>query len=121
MSRSLAAGHPVTLDKVSTIADSLGPPMALPLGHALCAAYVDDMVTVTDDQICAAMVVFAEEAKLAVEPAAAAALAGLLQPLRRRLHGKNVGVVVCGANIDAATYQDQIARGRDHQAALLSF
>lgn len=121
MSRSLAAGHPVTLDKVATIADSLGPPMALPLGHALCAAYVDDMVTVTDDQICAAMITFAEEAKLAVEPAAAAALAGLLQPLRARLHGKSVGIIVCGANIDAHTYQNQLVRGRDHIDALMTF
>lgn len=121
MSRSLAAGHPVTLDKVDTIADSLGPPMALPLGHALCAAYVDDMVTVTDDQICAAMITFAEEAKLAVEPAAAAALAGMLQPLRNRLHGKGVGIIVCGANIDAGTYQSQLVRGRDHIGALMTF
>lgn len=119
MSRSLAAGHPVTLDKVATIADSLGPPMALPLGHALCAAYVDDMVTVTDDQICAAMVTFAEEAKLAVEPAAAAALAGVLQPLRDRLHGKSVGIIVCGANIDAITYKGQLLRGLDHVDALI--
>ncbi|WP_370399696.1 threonine/serine dehydratase [Sulfitobacter sp. JB4-11] len=121
MSRSLAAGHPVTLDKVDTIADSLGPPMALPLGHALCAAYVDDMVTVTDDQICAAMVAFAEEAKLAVEPSAAAALAGVLQPLRNRLHGKSVGIIVCGANIDAGTFQGQIARGREHYDALIAY
>ncbi|UWR11343.1 pyridoxal-phosphate dependent enzyme [Sulfitobacter mediterraneus] len=119
MSRSLAAGQPVTLDKVETIADSLGPPMALPLGHALCAAYVDDMVRVTDDQICAGMVALQQEAKLAVEPAAGAAMAGLLGPLRKSLQGKRVGVVVCGANIDAATYQAQLLRGMDHYGALL--
>lgn len=119
MSRSLAAGRPVTLEKVDTIADSLGPPMALPLGHALCAAYVDDMVRVTDDQICAGMVALQQEAKLAVEPAAGAAMAGLLGPLRKRLQAKRVGVVVCGANIDAATYQAQLLRGMDHYGALM--
>ncbi len=120
MSRSLAAGTPVTLDKVSTIADSLAPPMALPMGHALCAAYVDDMVTVTDNQICAGMVVLQQEAKLAVEPAAGAVMAGMLGPLRARLAGKKVGLVICGANIDAASYEALLARGRNHLDALVS-
>lgn len=120
MSRSMAAGHPVTLDQVSTIADSLGPPMALPLGHALCAAYVDGMVKVSDDAICAGMVVFQQEAKLAVEPAAGAAMAGLLGPLRAQLVGKRVGVILCGANIDAATFQTHLARGIPHLEALTS-
>lgn len=118
MSRSLAAGHPVTLNRLDTLADSLAPPMALPLGHAMCAAYVDDIVTITDDQICAGMVVLAEDAKLAVEPAAGAAMAGVLGPLRDRLQGKRVGVVVCGANIDAAGFADLAMRGQAHVAAL---
>ena len=111
MSRSLSAGEPVTLDKIDTIADSLAPPMALPFGYAMCAAHLDDVVTVTDDEICAGMAVHQEEAKLAVEPAAGAAMAGLLLPLRERLMGKRVGLVVCGANIDVATYGVQLKRG----------
>ncbi len=118
MSGSLSAGSPITLDKVDTIADSLAPPMALPLGHAMCAAYVDDVVTVNDDQICAGMVVLAEDAKLAVEPAAGAAMAGLLGPLRERLQGKRVGLIVCGANIDSRLLETHLARGRDHVEVL---
>lgn len=114
MSRSLVAGRPITLDKVASIADSLAPPMALPMGHALCAAYVDDMVTVTDDEICAGMVVLQQEAKLAVEPAAGATIAGMLGPLRPELLGKKIGVVICGANIDAASYEAFLRRGRGH-------
>ena len=120
MSRSLVAGMPITLDSVSSIADSLAPPMALPMGHALCAAYVDDMVTVTDDQICAGVVALQQEAKLAVEPAAGAAMAGMLGPLRARLLGQKVGLVVCGANIDAASYETLLARGREHLDALIA-
>ena len=112
MSRSLAARCPITLDKVDTIADSLAPPMALPLGHALCAAYVDDMVTVTDDEICSGMVILQQEAKLAVEPAVGAVMAGVMSPLRNRLKGKRVGLVVCGANIDAASFSQLLERGR---------
>jgi threonine dehydratase len=47
-------------------------------------------------------------AKLVVEPAAAAALAALMYPLRERLDGQTVGLVICGANIDAESYTKQI-------------
>jgi threonine dehydratase len=112
MSQSLKAGKPVTLSKIDTIVDSLAPPMELPLVHALSTAYVDEIATVTDDDICAGMVVMQEEAKLAVEPAAAAPMTALLSPLRDRLKGKTVGLVVCGANIDTTTYLGQMKRGR---------
>ena len=118
MSRSLAAGQPVTLDSLDTLADSLAPPMALTLGHAMCSKFVDEVVTLSDAQICAGMVVLAEDAKLAVEPAADAAMAGVLGPLRKRLQGKRAGVVVCGANIDAAGFAELATRGQDHVAAL---
>ena len=111
MSQSLTAGEPITLTKINTIADSLSPPMVLPFGHAICSVYIDDMVTVTDDEICAGMVHFQQEAKLAVEPAAGASMAALTGPLRARLQGKKVGIVVCGANIDAMTYSNQLKRG----------
>ena len=50
-----------------------------------------------------------EGAKLAVEPAGAAATAALMGPLRERLRGKRVGVIVCGSNIDAATFSTHLA------------
>jgi len=120
MSQSLADGAPVSGVSVRTIADSLAPPMALPMGLALAQAHVDAMVTVTDDAICAAMCLYQEQAKLAVEPSAAAPLAALLGPLRERLRGQKVGLVVCGANIDSAGYGALIARGQPHIAALLA-
>jgi threonine dehydratase len=118
MHRSMATGAPVRLEQVDTIADSLGAPMALPFGHALCAAYLDDIVLLEDDDICAGMVAFQQEAKLAVEPAAGAALAAVMGPLRARLQGKRVGIIVCGANIDAQTYIRLMARGQGAFEAL---
>lgn len=111
MHTSLAIGAPVHLDQVNTVADSLGAPMSLALGHALCAAYADEIVLLDDDMICAGMVAFQQEAKLAVEPAAGAALAAVMGPLRARLQGKRVGIIVCGANIDAQTYLTLMTRG----------
>jgi len=52
------------------------------------------------------------EARLAVEPAPAAAIAAAMGPLRERLAGKRVALVICGANIDAETYGRLLERGR---------
>jgi threonine dehydratase len=48
-------------------------------------------------------------AKLAVEPAGAATTAALLGPARDRLRGKRVAAIVCGSNIDEATYAKLIS------------
>lgn len=120
VSQSLQTGAPVTLGCIDTIADSLSPPFALPFSLSVIAAHVDAMVTVSDDQICAGMAVLQEEAKLAVEPAAGAAMAAALGPLRGRLAGKKTAVVVCGSNIDSESYATHLMRGADHAQALLS-
>jgi threonine dehydratase len=104
MYRSFASGRPEAIDRVRTIADSLGAPFALPYSFALCRAAVDGIVRVEDAELVAAMRFLLEHAKLAVEPAGAAATAALLGPLRERLAGRRVGLIVCGSNIDAAGY-----------------
>src|SRR5205814_7363557 len=97
-------GKPEGIDKVRTIADSLGAPHAAPYSFELCRRYVDELVLVNDGRLRAAMRLIFRGAKLAVEPAGAAATAALCGPLRDRLAGKRVAVIVCGANIDAATF-----------------
>ncbi len=109
MARSFSAGAPQSIDAVRTIADSLGAPRAEPYSYALNRAFVDDVVLVSDAQIRAAMRLLFHSAKLVVEPAGAASLAALMYPLRERLDGQRVGVIVCGANIDIATYCAQLA------------
>jgi threonine dehydratase len=109
MRRSLDAGTPQAIDKVRTIADSLGAPHAAPYSLDLVRRYVDDVVLVDDDEMRAAMLLTFASAKLAVEPAGAAAAAALLGPLAERLAGHRVALVVCGANIDAATFSRHLA------------
>ena len=104
MSRSFQAGSPQSIDAVRTIADSLGAPRCEPYSYALNRRFVDEVVLVSDFQIREAMRLMFRAAKLAVEPAGAAALAALMFPLRARLEGKSVGIVVCGSNIDPATF-----------------
>jgi threonine dehydratase len=108
MYRSFQAGSPQSLDAVRTIADSLGAPRCMPYSFALNRQFVDEVVLVSDDQIREAMRLLFRSAKLAVEPAGAAALAALMHPLRERLDGKRVGIVVCGANIDMETFTRHI-------------
>jgi threonine dehydratase len=104
MRRSFDAGSPQKIDAVRTIADSLGAPHAAPYSFEMCRRYVDDVVLVDDDAIRAAMLLMFSSAKLAVEPAGASAAAALLGPLRERLAGRRVALIVCGANIDAKTF-----------------
>lgn len=108
LSLSFKAGSPQSIDAVRTIADSLGAPRCEPYSFALNRKFVDEVVLVNDDQIRDAMRLLFRAAKLVVEPAAAAALAALMNPLKDRLAGKTVGLVVCGANIDPETYAKQI-------------
>jgi threonine dehydratase len=108
MTRSFAQGSPIDHAEVRTIADSLAPPFALPFSFGLCRANVDDIVLVDDDQIRAAMALLFRDMKLAVEPAAAAATAALVGPLRDKVAGLKVGVLVCGSNIDFATFERHI-------------
>jgi threonine dehydratase len=109
MHRSLAAGSPQKIDAVRTIADSLGAPHAAPYSFGVCQRFVDEVVLVDDDALRRAMLLLFASAKLAVEPAGAAATAALCGPLRARLEGKRVAVIVCGANIDAATFSAHLA------------
>jgi threonine dehydratase len=111
MYRSFASGKPEAIDKVRTIADSLGAPYALPQSFALARANVDEIVLIDDDAMRRAMAVIFREMKLAVEPAGAAATAALAGPLRERLRGKRVGLVVCGSNIDIATFAKHVGDG----------
>ncbi len=108
MHRSFAAGEPQSIDAVRTIADSLGAPRCEPYSFALNRQFVDDVVLVTDDQIRDGMRLLFRSAKLVTEAAGAAAMAALMFPLRERLAGQRVCVVVCGANVDAATFCAQV-------------
>jgi threonine dehydratase len=113
MRRSFAAGSPQAIDAVRTIADSLGAPHAAPYSFDLCRRYVDELVVVDDAAMRRAMLLLFSSAKLAVEPAGAAATAALCGPLAERVRGKRVGLVVCGANIDAATFSAHLAAAQE--------
>jgi len=99
MFRSFRSGTPERLDKVDTIADSLGSPTALPYSYELTRENVTDIVRVHDNDLRATMRLMNSTLKLMVEPACAASLTGALGPLKSHCEGKNIGLLACGANI----------------------
>jgi threonine dehydratase len=101
---SFAAGTPQKLEKVTTIADSLAPPFALPYSFNMCRQNLDELVLVGDDDLRKAMALIFRDMKFAVEPACAATVAALTGPLKDRLSGQRVGLVFCGSNIDPDTF-----------------
>lgn len=109
MSRSFAANHTVRLTHMHTIADSLMSPHTEQYSYTLCRRHLEGIVTVSDDELRAAMRVLFDELKLAVEPACATATAALYGPLRDSLQGKRVGVLLCGTNTDPARFNEQIS------------
>lgn len=109
MSRSFAVGQPVEYPNPCTIADSLAVPKAELYSYSLCRESVDQIVLVDESAIIGAMGFLFREMKLAVEPAAAVGLAGLLGPLRGQLIGKKVGIILSGSNIDERRYCDLIS------------
>jgi threonine dehydratase len=107
MRRSRVAGEPQSIERVTTIADSLGAPFAMPYSFALCEQHVDELVTIDDEQLRRTMGFLFRAMKVAVEPACAASTAALLWPLRERLRGKRIVLVMCGSNIDWNTFEQQ--------------
>jgi threonine dehydratase len=109
MGRSFATGGPVKMGAMHSIADSLMAPHTEAYSYGLCRRHIDALVTVNDDQLRAAMRLLFEELKLVTEPACAAATAAALGPLRERIAGRRVGLLLCGTNTDAQTFARHLA------------
>lgn len=99
MTSALAAGRPVTLDRLDSIADGLGAPSVSARTLAIAQRLVDEVVLVTDAEIVEAMRFLLERGKLLVEPAGAAGLAAVLGG-HARPQGGSVVVVLSGGNVD---------------------
>jgi threonine dehydratase len=113
MDLALAAGHPVTLERVDTIADGIAVKQVSPLTLAHAQAFIDDIVTVDDEEISRALVLLLERAKAVVEPAGAAALAAVLAGRVGGVPGSPVAVILSGGNVDPALLTRLIQHGLD--------
>jgi threonine dehydratase len=104
MSASLAAGYAVTLDRAISIADGLLTLRPGEITFAHVQAFVDDVVTVNDAAMAAAVKWMFQEARVVAEPSGAAAVAAALE------RGESDAVaVISGGNVDPAAYAAYIA------------
>jgi threonine dehydratase len=105
-----SAGHPVTVEPATTIADGIAVRRAGDVTLPVVERYVDEIVTVDEDEIASAILVLLEREKTLAEGAGAAALAALLQK-KTSLDGAHTAVMVCGGNIDVTLLSRIIERG----------
>ena len=106
---SLAAGAPVTINTRSTIADGIAVARPGTLNFELAQQFVDEVVTVSDDDIARAIVMLIERTKLVVEPAGAAGVAAMLAE-KISVDGPTA-TVLSGGNIDPLLLQRVIGHG----------
>ena len=107
MAASRAAGHPVGLERTSSIADGLLPLRPGDLTFAHVQAFVDDLVTVDDDAIACAVGWLFREARIVAEPSGAASVAAVLQAGASIRPG--TVAVISGGNVSAEDYARYIA------------
>ncbi len=101
MTLSLKAGERVTLNNVGLFADGVAVRQVGEHTFKLATKYVDSMVTVSTDEICAAIKDVFEDTRSILEPAGALAIAGLKADVSNRdLRGQTLIAVACGANMN---------------------
>lgn len=98
------------LPKVSTIADGIAVKKPGSLTYEICEKYVDEIVTVTDDEIAAAILALMEQQKLVTEGAGAVSVAAAMFG-KIDLKGKKVVCLLSGGNIDVTILDRVIKRG----------
>lgn len=107
-----AEGHPVTIDPSTTIADGIAVRRAGAVTFPMVEQYVDELVTVDEDEIASAILVLLEREKTLAEGAGAAGLAAVLQRKSSVLvPGSHTAVMVGGGNIDVTLLSRIIERG----------
>jgi threonine dehydratase len=110
MKVAVAEGKPVTVNAAATIADGIAVRRAGERTLPLVQKYVDEIVTVDEEEIANAILLLLEREKTLAEGAGAAALAAVLNH-KLPLNGKKVAVLVCGGNIDVTLLSRIIERG----------
>lgn len=110
MKEAVAHGRVVTLPVASTLADGIAVRRAGERTLEMVKRYVDEIVTVEEDEIANAILLLLEREKTLAEGAGAAPVAALLHG-RVRARGKNVAVIISGGNLDVSILSRIIERG----------
>ncbi|MBQ2346819.1 MAG: threonine ammonia-lyase [Clostridia bacterium] len=110
MANSVKEGSILTLDSVKTIADGIAVKQPGQNTFDICSKYVDDIVTVTDDETATAILTLMEKQRLVAEGAGAVSVAAVMFD-KLPVKGKNTVCIVSGGNIDVTILSRVIDRG----------
>ena len=99
MTAAVKAGKPVALEKIDVFCDGTAVRKAGKVTHQICSEVIDEWVTVTNDQVSAAVQFLWEKLRCIPEPSGAMGVAAILQRAGA-LKGKRVLSILCGANMD---------------------
>ncbi|MDQ3798063.1 MAG: pyridoxal-phosphate dependent enzyme, partial [Acidobacteriota bacterium] len=99
MSKALAAGHPVELPAITSIAKTLGAPSASPATLALAQQYLESVTVVSDEEAVEALQFILERLKVLTEPAASCTLAAAARLKNQFNPDGNVVLILCGGNL----------------------
>lgn len=101
---ALREGRPVTLPSVGIFADGVAVKTIGDETFRLCQQYVDEVITVNSDEICAAIKDIFDDTRVIAEPAGALSVAGIRKYMQQhQVSGKAIAGILCGANINFHT------------------
>ena len=104
MAQALAAGHPVTLPAITSIAKTLGAPAVTERTLKLTQEYIESVTVVTDAEALAELKYIAERLKVICEPASSCNLAAAEKLKHRFTSDSHVVIILCGGNFSLETY-----------------
>jgi threonine dehydratase len=122
MKAALEAGEPVTLDRIGHFAEGVAVRRTGDLTYRICADLLDDVITVDNDEICAAVQDVYEDTRAIAEPAGVLAVAGIKKYFAgHEAGGASVAAVLSGANVNFARLRhiaERAAVGEESEALL---
>ena len=119
-SKSRAARQPLIVEVAATIADGTRGDSASPSNFPIIESRVDELVSVDDEILKAAIYCFAKLGKLVVEPSGALSLAAALGGRLSGLQGKKVCLFISGGNLDFGQYAAWLAQGAENFARMFA-
>lgn len=118
MKESIIAGHPISLQQVDSIADGANVKTVGTLTYDLVEKYVDEIITVNDEDLIETIFLLVEKHKIVTEATGALSIAALK---KLNITGKKVVSVISGGNIDVLTMSSLLDRGLYSRGRLFCF
>ena len=108
LSQSFKVNKPLNNINVKSIADSLSAPLHMQYSFDVAKEVIDEMVTITDQQMIESMIFVYNKFRLMLEPACVAGLAAIKYKIKTNLKNKNTVLILCGSNIDKNSWLELI-------------